>query len=368
MGARRGSGRLSLLPQVNTEMIQCQLKLKLSKRQERQLDRWLFHLTGVWNWAIRKIEQDAQGGLYYTRLSFQDLLNGHSRKIGLPQDAICGTLWTAYSAWQRCFKHLARKPRLKGRRNRLNSIAFAHGTDIKSGRIQIRHVGRVRFHKQDIPAGHIGQFRLVKRVSGWYACLFIQAEPVAIPRVASGQVGIDPGFSHLLTLSTGEKIEHPRELEARALRLTQAQRGNNRQLTARLHERIANQRKDRNHKLTRRIVSENIVIRFSKDNIQGIAKRFGKSVQSSGHYQMRQMFAYKSRAGGSEYDEPDSRKSTITCSTCGAESGPRGLAGLKVRHWDCGACGAHHDRDVNAAVNALNAALGSSVERLARAA
>lgn len=349
-------------------MVQCQLKLKLTKRQERQLDRWLRHLTGVWNWAVRKIKNDAQGGVYYTRLGFRALLNGHGRKIGIPQDAIYGTLATAYTAWQWCFKKIARTPRLKGRRNRLNSVAFAHGVKIINGRLAIVGLGRVRFYKQEIPEGHVGQFRLVKRASGWYACLFIQAEPNAIPRVAGGQIGIDPGFNDLLTLSTGEKIAHPRELEISALRLAQAQRGNNRKLASRVQEHISNQRKDRNHKLTRRIVSENVVIRFSKDNIKGIAKRFGKSVASSGHYQLRQMFLYKSRTGGSEYDEPDSKKSTIICSACGAETGPRGLAGLKVRHWQCVGCGTHHDRDINSAVNALNAAPGAGVERLARAA
>jgi len=349
-------------------VIQCQLKLKLTPRQGRQLEHWLRRLQGVWNWSIRKIEQDARDGIYYTSLGFRNLLNGHGRKIDVPQDAICGTLWTAHVAWQRCFKKLARKPRLKGRHNKLNSIAFAHSVKVVKGRLVIVGLGHTRFHAQEIPKGHIGQFRLVKRASGWYACLFIQAKPNAIPRIASEQIGIDPGFSHLLTLSNGEKIEHPRELEASALRLAQAQRGNGKRLAARIGERIANQRKDRNHKLTRRLVSENVVIRFSKDNIKGIAKRFGKSVASSGHGQMRQMFSYKSPASGTEYDEPDSKKSTITCSTCGAESGPRGLAGLKVRHWQCVACGSQHDRDINSAVNALNAAPGIGVERFVRAA
>jgi putative transposase len=211
--------------------------------------------------------------------------------------------------------------------------------------------------------------RIVKRASGWYACLFIQTEPNAILRVANGQVGIDPGFNHLLTLSTGEKIEHPRELEASALRLAQARRGNNKRLTARLHGRIANRRKDRNHKLSRRLVSENVFIAFSKDRISGIAKRFGKSVASSAHYQLRSMLAYKIKCrtdGLGIYVEPDSRNSTRTCSACGVLSGPTGWAGLSVREWDCGACGAHHDRDTNAGQNALISGAGLAHETLAR--
>ena len=43
--------------------------------------------------------------------------------------------------------------------------------------------------------------------------------------------------------------------------------------------------------------------------------------------------------------------STQFCSHCGVKSGPQGYRGLKVREWACSACGAHHDRDENAAIN-----------------
>lgn len=328
------------------------------------MNHWLWHLTGVWNWAIKKIEHDAKGGVYYSSLTFQSLLNAHGAKIGVPQDAINGTLKTAHLAWQRCFKRLAGKPRLKGCRNRLHSIAFAHGRKAYDDRVSIIKLGRVRFHRQTIPQGHIGQMRIVKRASGWYLCLFIQTTPNAIPRIAEGSIGIDPGFKDLLTFSTGEKVPHPRELEALALRRAQAQRGSNRQLTARIQERIASQRKDRNHKLSHRLISENLFIAFSKDPITSIARRFGKSVTSSGHYQLRQMLSYKSPTSGTEYVEVDSKNSTKTCSSCGALSGPTGLAGLSVRQWTCTSCGASHDRDINAAVNTLLAGAGAALERL----
>jgi putative transposase len=111
-----------------------------------------------------------------------------------------------------------------------------------------------------------------------------------------------------------------------------------------------------------RLVKENKLIAFSKDNIKGIAKKFGKSVSSSGHYQLRQMISYKSSSCGRKYVEPDSRNSTRICSSCGALTGPSGWAGLPVRFWDC-ACGAStHDRDINAARNVLKAAVGATVE------
>lgn len=345
-------------------MIQCQIKLKLTARQERTLDRWLYHLTPIWNWAIKRIERDAELSIYHGSLDFRGLLNGHGAKIGLPQHAICGTLWAAHTAWRRCFRRISRKPRLKGRRNQLNSIHFSHGTTINQNRVLVPKLGKIRFHKQQIPQGRIGQIRLVKRASGWYACLFIQAESASIPRMGDQVVGIDPGFSNLLTLSNGQKVQHPRELEAAALRLAQAQRGRNRRLAARLQERITNRRKDRNHKLSRRLVSENVFIAFSKDRINGIAKRFGKSVASSSHYQLRSMLSYKSsRTGDTIYVEPDSKNSTMRCSVCKALTGPTGLRGLAVREWTCSDCGSQHDRDINAAINALIAGAGMVLER-----
>lgn len=350
-------------------MIQRQLKLKLTNRQERDLERWLYHLTSVWNWAIRKIEADARDGIYYSEKSFQNLLAGHSRKLQVPAHVLQGTLITAHRSWQQCFKKLARRPRLKGRRNTLNNIPLPDPVRVwPNNRISVLSVGRVRYHAQELPEGKIKSGRIVKRASGWYYCLFIDAEPNAIPRSASGQIGIDPGFSSLLSFSTGEKVAHPRELEVSALRLAQAQRGNNGRLASRIQERIANQRKDRNHKLSRRLVSENILIAFSADMHSAIARRFGKSVASSGHHQLRSMLSYKSRAGGATYVEPDSKNSTRTCSACGALSGPTGLAGLKVREWDCGACGAHHDRDTNAGMNALISGAGLAHETLVTAA
>jgi len=145
--------------------------------------------------------------------------------------------------------------------------------------------------------------------------------------------------------------------------LAQAQRGKRKRLARRIQERIANRRKDRNHKLSRRLVSENTFIAFSNDRHAAIARRFGKSVSSSGHYQLRSMLSYKSRAGGTTYVEPESRSSTKRCSNCGELSGPTGLRGLAVRQWECCACGRQHDRDVNAAINTLIAGAGMALER-----
>jgi len=105
-------------------MIQRQLELRLNARQEGQLTDWLYHLTGVWNWAIRKIELDAKDGIFYTPQAFHNLLANHSAKLGLPSHTLQGMLSTAYTAWQRCFQKRAKRPKPKGQRNKPTSIPF----------------------------------------------------------------------------------------------------------------------------------------------------------------------------------------------------------------------------------------------------
>jgi putative transposase len=346
------------------------VKLKFNGEQEAKLEEWLWRLQAVWNWAVRKIELDGRDGVRYSSMEFRNQLAGHSKKIEIPSHTIQGVLRTAHDAWVRCYKGIGGRPRLKGRRNRLTSIPFPDPIRrSQDAHIRLQGVGLVRFHKQWLPEGAIKCGRLVKKASGWHLCLFIDAEPKAISITGDGQIGIDPGYrkESLLTLSTGEKIAHPKELEKLETRLGQAQRGKRLKLAARIQERIANQRRDRNHKLSRRLVSENAVIVFSKDKIKDIAQRgrgpvhFGKHVASAAHYQLRQMLAYKcSRTGGRSYIEVDGRDSTMTCSNCGTKSGPVGLSGLAVRQWRCKDCGGLHDRDINAAMNTLRVGVGAT--------
>ncbi|MGB1250037.1 MAG: RNA-guided endonuclease InsQ/TnpB family protein, partial [Candidatus Promineifilaceae bacterium] len=79
-------------------------------------------------------------------------------------------------------------------------------------------------------------------------------------------VGIDLGITHFATLSTGEKINNPRMLKSnlRRLKLRQRQlsrkkKGSNKRNKARhvvavTHEKIANQRRDFHHQLSRYLV------------------------------------------------------------------------------------------------------------------
>jgi transposase len=343
-------------------MIVRTLKLKLTKKQETTLSQWLWNLTGLWNWAIKKIEHDANDNVYHSAFDFANLVANHSKKMDIPSHTLQGILNQAYISWQRCFKKQAKKPHLKGRRNELTSIPFPDPLKPpKDGRIGLPGMGKVRFHKQELPVGRIKCGRIVKRASGWYLCLWLDTEHKFPVKDTDKAVGIDPGFHTLLTLSDGTKIDNPRELRKGAKRLAQAQRSMDRHLVARLQERQANRRSDRNHKISRWLVENYKTIFYSDDNFKLMARKFGKSVGEACLGNLLGMITYKGSTCGRNVVPVSSKYTTMTCSACGALTGPTGLGGLAVRHWEC-ACGARHDRDINSANVVLNAGLGMSLE------
>lgn len=169
------------------------------------------------------------------------------------------------------------------------------------------------------------------------------------------KIGIDTGFKNLIATSDGQKFNHPRELEKSLAQLGKVQRGRSKKRAARLHEKIANQRKDRNHKISHGLIRDHAEIYVTNDNLKGQAKIFGKQIASSGIGQLRQFILYKGSSCGRVVELVDSKYSTMRCSSCQSLTGPTGLNNLNIRNWECEACGAEHDRDVNAAINTLNA-------------
>lgn len=344
-------------------MIVRTLKLKLNKNQENQLNSWFNNLTSVYNWGLRKIELNARNKIYFSPKTFQNLLADHGKTIDIPSHTIQGTLLQVHNAWTRCFKKIAKKPRLKGKRNKLNSIPFPDPLKPpKENKIGIPGLGKVRFNKQELPDAKIKCGRIVKKASGWYLCLWLDTDHKFPVKNTKKAIGIDPGFSTLLTLSDGTKIENPRELRKGANRLAQAQRGKRKHLSAKLLEKQANRRNNRNHKISRKLVENYATIFYSNDNFKAMAKKFGKSVTEAGLNQLIRMTAYKCRTGGRKLIPINSFQTTMTCSDCGALTGPTGLSGLAVRNWECSTCGVQHDRDRNSAMQVLKIGLGTSLK------
>jgi IS605 OrfB family transposase len=345
-------------------MIVRELKLKLNKKQLKELEECIWHLTGLYNWTIRKIELDSKDRIFHNIYSLQKLTVNHAKRIGIHSQVFQMTMRQALNAWERCFKKIGKKPKLKSVRNKLRSFTFPQFDNNKlfEKSIKLPSFGEIRFYKQEIPEGKIKQVRIVKKASGWYAQLTIDSKYTFKVKDTEDQVGIDTGFKHLAILSEGTKYENPRNYVNGQKRLAQAQRGKNKKLTARLHERISNRRKDNNHKISRKIVENFKYIAITEDNLRNQSKIFGKSVMDAGISQLRNFIIYKGDNHGRTVKLVNSKNTTMTCGSCGALTGPSGLSGLAVRVWECSACGAVLDRDVNSANVILKFGFGINLE------
>ena len=84
--------------------------------------------------------------------------------------------------------------------------------------------------------------------------------------------------------------------------------------------------------------------------------RFGKSVSDNGWGMFVSMLTYKAEMCGKHVIKADRMfPSSQMCHVCGCISPV--TKDLSVREWDCPACGTHHDRDHNAAMNLKTEAL-----------
>ena len=268
-------------------------------------------------------------------------------------------------------------PRFKGR-HRFHSMAYKHGDGVKlyqndrgQMRLRIQNVGqvKVKYHR-DLPADSRIKHVVIKRSLGnWYVTLMVEFEPLSFPPLTAEAVGIDVGLNSLLALSDGTLIDNPRWLRNSLKRLRvlsrklarQKQGGTNWRKTAtqlaRLHGKIANQRRDFWHKTTRQLVNqydliciENLTLGFMTAN-----RHLALSAHDAALGEFRSLLAYKAEEAGKHVALVPSQYTSQLCSECGTIV----AKSLSVRIHKCAACGLKLDRDVNAARNILM--LGLSV-------
>ncbi|QUP86398.1 IS200/IS605 family element transposase accessory protein TnpB [Exiguobacterium sp. PFWT01] len=244
-----------------------------------------------------------------------------------------------------------------------------HGTiRIEAGKVRLTKVGFVRFSQHRPFEGIIKSATVSMTRTGKFfiSILVEQDDEPWIP--AENKVVIDLGLEHFAVMTNdamvSEKIENPRVLHKSEENVKKAQRALSRKkigsknrekaklLLAKKHEKIANQRKDFLHKLSRRIVDENQVIVVetlkSKDMMQN--HKVAKSIADVSWYEFVRQLEYKCKFYGRTLIKADQWfASTQICSTCGAKGEKKTM---DVREWTC-ACGAHHDRDINASINLL---------------
>lgn len=231
---------------------------------------------------------------------------------------------------------------------------------------------RVKLHRQ-IPDNHeIKSCTISQNPSGKYYISILTEYKEDIPQIevnSTNVIGLDMDMKNLFTDSQGNRAEYPhyyRQMQEKLAReqrkLSKCKRGSNnyykqKLIVAKLHEKVANQRKDFLHKMSNQIANDYDAVCIEDLNMRAMGQclNLGKSVSDNGWGMFTTFLNYKLSDRGKRIVKIDKwYPSSKACSVCGTIN--MGLT-LKDREWTCEGCGTHHDRDWNAAINIKNEGL-----------
>ena len=185
-------------------------------------------------------------------------------------------------------------------------------------------------------------------------------------------IGLDLGIKEFATDSANRTYENHRFLHKHEKKLARLQRRQSRKQidsknrekarvkVALMHEHITNCRADAHHKLSTQLVRDHDIIVIEDLRVRDMVKnrKLSKAISDVGWGEFARQLEYKAEWYGKKLIKTDTFfASTQMCSTPGCSYRNVDTKNLGVRQWVCPECGAHHDRDGNAAVNLLNEGL-----------
>lgn len=221
-----------------------------------------------------------------------------------------------------------------------------------------------KFHKSREIEGKIKTLTVKRDPLGdIYIYLVCEQEKTPVQSRSGKSVGFDFGLKTFLTASDGNNVEAPLFFKENSAKIKKLNRklskkkkgSNNRKRArldlARLHKKVANQRKDFHFKLAKALAEKYATICIEDLNIKAMQKLWGRKISDLGHSQFVNILKYQCSKTGSKVIEIDRfYPSSKTCSCCGYINH---ALSLSERKWTCPVCGSLLERDKNAAVNIL---------------
>lgn len=257
-------------------------------------------------------------------------------------------------AYQKFFKEHSGYPKFKSKKTHRYSYKskYTNGNIQYCGKyIKLPKLGMVKTKNKLVPEGRILNATISQEPSGKYfvslCCTDVDIKPL---EKTGNSVGIDLGIKEFCIISDGKMIANPKYLKKSLNKLAKLQRelsrkskgGSNRNKArikvARLHEKIANQRKDFVQKLSTKFIRQNDIICIEDLQVKNMLKnhKLAKSIADVSWSEFVRQLEYKAQWYGREIVRIDTWYPSSQI---------------------CPNCGTHHERDINAAINILKEGL-----------
>lgn len=284
-----------------------------------------------------------------------------------PSHTLQQSLSNLDAAYTRFFKGKASFPKFKKKSNRQSfRIPIAVKVDFEKGLVKLPKYGNISLIISRAFEGTVRQATVSKTPTDrYYISILVETgKPVKELRPIKEEttVGIDLGIKHFATLSDGRKIENPRNLikAQRKLRIAQRslarkKKGSNRRdrqriVVAKIHEKVTNQRKDFQHKLSTEIINQYDSVVIENLNVGGMVKnpKLSKHISDASWGTFETMLKYKAEWYGKNILQIGRFEPSSKMCSCGKINNELKLSN---REWTCKSCNTTHDRDILAANN-----------------
>ena len=242
------------------------------------------------------------------------------------------------------------------------------GWEISDNVITIAQKYRFKFWRHRDFHGTVKTVTVKRNTLGEYFIYLSVEEDVEVSDAHTGDaVGIDFGLKTFLNFNDGTKIDSPLFFfnNMKAIRKANrnlskkkdgsCNRNRAKRALAKVHDDVANQRKNWFYKQARELAQRYAVICIEDLNLNGMKRLWGRKVSDLAYGEFVKILEYEASVSGCQIIKIDRWiPSSKACHNCGFVKQD---LDLKDRVWACPACGETHDRDINAAKNILDQGL-----------
>lgn len=368
-------------------------RLKPSKDQQSKLVSFGGHTRFLWNKALGLNLfrlKNKHKIMYYQELDFWSKLWKRSDEYGFLRECPAHLLQQKLRDLERAFRDAFDKNQINKRLPRFKKRS--HGDSFrypapKHVKLEYQHItfpklGRIRFYRSQAIKGDIRNYTISRRGQHWYVSIQVEMEiqPERTARAVSA-IGLDMGIKYFVTTSDGEHVAPinsfkvlEKKLGIKQRRLSKKKRFSENWKKARncvnqIHQKIADARRDFQHKLSTKISKNHAIIVVEALKIKNMSKSasgtvehpgknvsaksgLNKSILDQGWYEFRRQLDYKSTWRGGKVVEVSPQYTSQRCSTCQHIDAANRQSQEKFA---CIKCHKKINADVNAAKNILAA-------------
>jgi len=296
----------------------------------------------------------------------------------IPRDTLDEVIIRIHITYNRFFDGLGGLPKFK-RKDRYRSAKFQSAYLLEEGRVRLSFKAwddsqqRLKFNKRWFSfhqhrdyEGKVCYIQILRDRVGTYWLYVITDDSATELCSATGEsVGIDFGMETYLTFSNGEKKHSPeffkrslKELRTLNKSLSRKVKGSHNWwravgALARLYRHIANQRRDWHYKVATDLCERFDTIVTETLNLAGMKRLWRRKISDLVFGEFVLILQWTFAKHGKTFLKAGRWEATTKpCSSCGHHNE---TLTLQDRQWICAECGSHHDRDISAAINILQA-------------